>query len=165
MQKLPRGVHYYKFIVDGDWKYNPDDQSAPDDTGNINNYIDNSKVEANAFENKLPDSHATGGDRQGQMDEEPQNIMASLGINVNDTSNASKNKPIGSSFSKKSMLFGLQLDSEAPGLPECFEGALFLNRKNQKTESFSSEMNQFKDFAFIMQLIDNPLAPPTHAEV
>lgn len=151
--------------MDGDWKYNPDEPSAPDNTGNINNYIDNSKVEANTFDQRLPDGQALGNEKQGQMDEEPQNIMASLGISVNNGNNASKNKPIGSSISKKSMLFGLQLDSEAPTLPECFEGALFLNRKNHKTESFSSEVNQFKDFAFIMKLLDNPLAPPTHAEV
>jgi hypothetical protein len=30
----------YKFIVDGEWRFSPEDPSMPDANGNINNYID-----------------------------------------------------------------------------------------------------------------------------
>lgn len=39
-QQLPRGLHQYKFIVDGEWRFSPEDPSIPDANGNINNYID-----------------------------------------------------------------------------------------------------------------------------
>lgn len=40
MQLLPRGVHQYKFIVDGEWRFSPEDPTMPDINGHINNYID-----------------------------------------------------------------------------------------------------------------------------
>jgi len=30
----------YKFIVDGEWRFSPEDPCMPDINGNINNYID-----------------------------------------------------------------------------------------------------------------------------
>jgi hypothetical protein len=30
----------YKFIVDGEWRFSPEDPTIPDANGNINNYID-----------------------------------------------------------------------------------------------------------------------------
>jgi 5'-AMP-activated protein kinase regulatory beta subunit len=33
-------LHQYKFIVDGEWRFSPEDPSIPDANGNINNYID-----------------------------------------------------------------------------------------------------------------------------
>lgn len=39
-QKLKRGRHYYKFIVDGEWKFNPNDEQGEDETGILNNFID-----------------------------------------------------------------------------------------------------------------------------
>jgi 5'-AMP-activated protein kinase regulatory beta subunit len=37
---LGRGVHQYKFIVDGDWRFAPDYPTMRDNQGNINNYVD-----------------------------------------------------------------------------------------------------------------------------
>ncbi|KAL8446179.1 hypothetical protein Emed_005134 [Eimeria media] len=37
---LRRGVHYYKFIVDDQWRYAPDQQTQTDEHGNINNVLD-----------------------------------------------------------------------------------------------------------------------------
>eukprot|EP00775_Hariotina_reticulata_P005140 gene5140-5380_t len=37
---LPPGVYQYKFIVDGDWKYDPNQQAMYDEIGNINNVIE-----------------------------------------------------------------------------------------------------------------------------
>lgn len=37
---LARGVHRYKFIVDDEWRFSPDDTNSPDENGNINNVID-----------------------------------------------------------------------------------------------------------------------------
>ncbi len=39
-QPLPRGIYHYKFIVDGEWRFSPDDPTAHDEHGNINNFID-----------------------------------------------------------------------------------------------------------------------------
>ena len=37
---LPEGLHTFKFFVDGkSWKYNPEFAFAPDEYGNINNFI------------------------------------------------------------------------------------------------------------------------------
>jgi len=44
--RLPKGIYYYKFIVDGEWKFSPDDFTAPDDHGNINNIIDTTTIES-----------------------------------------------------------------------------------------------------------------------
>lgn len=41
--KLTPGVHLYKFIVDGEWRFSPDDLQSTDENGNINNIIDTSK--------------------------------------------------------------------------------------------------------------------------
>lgn len=37
---IKKGIHRYKFIVDGEWRFSPDDQTSPDEEGNINNVID-----------------------------------------------------------------------------------------------------------------------------
>ena len=39
-------MYYYKFIVDGEWKFSPDDPTAPDEHGNINNIIDTTNIES-----------------------------------------------------------------------------------------------------------------------
>jgi len=44
--RLPKGIYYYKFIVDGEWKFSPDDFTAPDEHGNINNIIDTTTIES-----------------------------------------------------------------------------------------------------------------------
>jgi len=37
---LPPGVHQYKFVVDGAWRYAPDAPAAYDDAGNVNNVVE-----------------------------------------------------------------------------------------------------------------------------
>ncbi|GKV08273.1 hypothetical protein SLEP1_g19930 [Rubroshorea leprosula] len=37
---LPSGLYHYKFIVDGEWKYNPDLPSVADESGNVCNLLD-----------------------------------------------------------------------------------------------------------------------------
>ena len=36
---LSRGVHYYKYVVDGQWLHDPNVMSVEDGTGNINNFM------------------------------------------------------------------------------------------------------------------------------
>lgn len=45
LQKLVRGVYQYKYIVDGDWRFSPDDATTHDEQGNINNVIDTTTIE------------------------------------------------------------------------------------------------------------------------
>lgn len=40
IKQLSKGIHRYKFIVDGEWRFSPDDNNSPDENGNINNIID-----------------------------------------------------------------------------------------------------------------------------
>ena len=40
MQRLAPGIYHYKYIVDGEWRFSPDDDTSPDEKGNINNIID-----------------------------------------------------------------------------------------------------------------------------
>eukprot|EP00697_Spironema_sp_BW2_P000159 gnl/Spiro4/10217_TR5430_c0_g1_i1.p1 gnl/Spiro4/10217_TR5430_c0_g1~~gnl/Spiro4/10217_TR5430_c0_g1_i1.p1 ORF type:complete len:602 (+),score=65.35 gnl/Spiro4/10217_TR5430_c0_g1_i1:145-1950(+) len=35
---IPVGIHCYKFIVNGEWKYAPDQQTLVDERGNVNNF-------------------------------------------------------------------------------------------------------------------------------
>ena len=37
---LEKREHFYKFIVDGEWKFAPDQNTVADNNGNINNIID-----------------------------------------------------------------------------------------------------------------------------
>lgn len=57
---LPRGIYQYKFIVDNQWRYNPQLPIFKDETGNINNYIDNSnyfKENSKGDSDSLKQSH------------------------------------------------------------------------------------------------------------
>ena len=40
IQSLPVGRHAYKFVVDDEWRFAPDQATIADTAGNINNYID-----------------------------------------------------------------------------------------------------------------------------
>lgn len=40
LHPLERGVHQYKFIVDGNWRFAGDQPTMRDNQGNINNFID-----------------------------------------------------------------------------------------------------------------------------
>lgn len=40
IQSLPKGRHAYKFVVDDEWRFAPDQPTVADTAGNINNYID-----------------------------------------------------------------------------------------------------------------------------
>lgn len=52
---LPKGIYQYKYIVDGQWMYNPHLPTFNDGLGNINNYIDNSnyRVENTKCDNDI----------------------------------------------------------------------------------------------------------------
>lgn len=36
---LPIGIYHYRFIVDGEWRYNPDLDFAPDEMGHVCNLL------------------------------------------------------------------------------------------------------------------------------
>lgn len=40
IQSLAKGRHAYKFVVDDEWRFAPDQPTVADTSGNINNYID-----------------------------------------------------------------------------------------------------------------------------
>lgn len=40
LKTLERGIHQYKFIVDGNWRFASDQPTMRDKEGNINNFID-----------------------------------------------------------------------------------------------------------------------------
>uniref|UniRef100_A0A7S4VAH1 Association with the SNF1 complex (ASC) domain-containing protein n=1 Tax=Alexandrium monilatum TaxID=311494 RepID=A0A7S4VAH1_9DINO len=40
VQELPRGIHQYKFIVDDQWRFAPDQPKTQDSDGNMNNILD-----------------------------------------------------------------------------------------------------------------------------
>lgn len=46
-KRLPKGVYKYKFIVDGKWRFNPDNITTNDEHGNINNVIDTNTYDHN----------------------------------------------------------------------------------------------------------------------
>jgi 5'-AMP-activated protein kinase regulatory beta subunit len=67
---LPKGIYYYKFIVDGEWKFSPDDPHTPDENGNINNYIDTTQMERSVFVEELEknrefETNAVGRNQEG----------------------------------------------------------------------------------------------------
>ena len=40
IQNLAKGKHAYKFVVDDEWRFAPDQPTVTDTAGNVNNYID-----------------------------------------------------------------------------------------------------------------------------
>ncbi len=42
----------YKFIVDGEWRFNSEDPTTPDDQGNINNIIDTTQGNTGRIESE-----------------------------------------------------------------------------------------------------------------
>ena len=38
--EIPKGVHEYKFLVDGDWKFSHEQPVLQDTSGNVNNVVD-----------------------------------------------------------------------------------------------------------------------------
>ena len=165
-KKLPRGVHFYKFIVDGEWKYNPDENTTPDATGNINNCIDTTNAPAGGNVHIDAQLGEEGADINQYNEEE---IVGHSIWSQNEvkTIAGARQKPrqITASISKVLGLQGLALDNEAPQLPLHYDSALFLNKKSQRLNALSENHSKLKDFAFLMKLLDNPLVPPAHCEV
>lgn len=58
IMRLEKKAHYYKFIVDGEWRFAPDQQTIADHNGNINNVID------------LTDMHGEGEGEEEEEEEE-----------------------------------------------------------------------------------------------
>lgn len=134
--KLPKGIYYYKFIVDGDWKFSPDDPHTPDENGNINNYIDTTQLEKSVF--------------------------------VEDLEKIENLKPMQLVETKKTMNTDFKFDDDAPPLPPHFQTILFLNKHEHKMNSFKKfELNEKKkrEAAYLIKILDQPLPPPTHAEL
>ena len=56
---MPKGIHQYKFIVDGEWRFSPDEPIAHDEHGNINNILntfDENSLESfqsNSYQKKI----------------------------------------------------------------------------------------------------------------
>jgi 5'-AMP-activated protein kinase regulatory beta subunit len=53
VHELPRGVHQYKFIVDDQWRFSPDQPKTQDTNGNMNNVCDVSAYQH--FQVDVPD--------------------------------------------------------------------------------------------------------------
>lgn len=70
IQSLPPGTHAYKFIVDDDWRYAPDQQTAQDSAGNINNIIDVTNFNPEGEEEQLQQRRDSGAYGQSLPDEE-----------------------------------------------------------------------------------------------
>lgn len=45
--RLPPGIYIYKYIVDGEWKYSPAENTCTDENGNINNIMDTTNYNPN----------------------------------------------------------------------------------------------------------------------
>ncbi|KAH7491680.1 hypothetical protein KRP22_002851 [Phytophthora ramorum] len=62
---LTRGKHMYKFVVDDDWRFAPDQLTMADVEGNVNNYVDVSEF--------APLSDFDGRNKAQDDDEDPEN--------------------------------------------------------------------------------------------
>lgn len=49
IKELPRGLHYYKFIVDDQWRFTPNQPTRTDAQGNVNNVLDISDYQSYNF--------------------------------------------------------------------------------------------------------------------
>lgn len=50
---LPEGHHEYKFLVDGEWKYNESEAACDNNIGSLNNVISIKESDFEEFENAL----------------------------------------------------------------------------------------------------------------
>lgn len=56
--QLTPGIYQYKFVVDGEWKFSPDDQTYTEPNGTVNNMIDLTNYDIQLF-NKIYSSNNT----------------------------------------------------------------------------------------------------------
>ena len=68
-QKLPKGKHFYKFIVDGQWKFNPEDPLDSDENGIFNNYIEVPQIKTQDNVLKLYDNEKINDDMKNNQNE------------------------------------------------------------------------------------------------
>ena len=66
---LPRGKYEYKFIVNGDWRWSPEEPTVKDDIGNVNNIIDTTKIEDQS-NSLMMAHHGLKGQEMNNQDEE-----------------------------------------------------------------------------------------------
>lgn len=56
--RLPPGIYIYKYIVDGEWKYSPAENTCTDENGNINNIMDTSNYNPNVSAQVMQNSNS-----------------------------------------------------------------------------------------------------------
>jgi hypothetical protein len=82
---LPRGKYIYKFLVDGEWRFSPDQPTLADAQGNVNNMLDLTLFRSTLDETKDFRSHIVPDEELGQdipppeqYDQEPPYLPAQL---------------------------------------------------------------------------------------
>ena len=134
--KLPKGIYYYKFIVDGEWKFSPDDPHTPDENGNINNYIDTTQIEKNVFI------------------DDPEPIENQKPMQLVETK-----KTMNTDFKFDDEAPPLPLHFQTILFLNKHEHKLKSFKKYKQNEQKKHEA------AYLIKILDQPLPPPTHAEL
>ena len=82
---LPRGKYIYKFLVDGEWRFSPDQPTVADAKGNVNNMLDLTNFRSMLDETKDFSAHIVPEEELGQdipspqqYDQEPPYLPAQL---------------------------------------------------------------------------------------
>ena len=133
--KLPKGIYYYKFIVDGEWKFSPDDPHTPDENGNINNYIDTTQMERSVF---VEDLEKIENLKPMQLVETKKSINTDFKFDDDAP-------PLPPHF--KTILF---LNKH--------------EHKLNSFKKFQLNEKKKREAAYLIKILDQPLPPPTHAE-
>ena len=77
--RLPPGIYIYKYIVDGEWKYSPAENTCTDENGNINNIMDTSNYNPNVSAQIIQNSISN--DKTIVISNESQKDKEKIGIN------------------------------------------------------------------------------------
>jgi len=153
IMRLARGVYQYKFIVDGDWKFSPDDPTSADEHGNINNVIDTTNVESM---NRIIDQKSRSILKSKETVKEP-NPQAQPNV----------------------LTPNLNFSEQAPSIPAHLMHIVYLNEREKLLESnkfrkssldmeiekpSSNIPNNFSQLEVVYRTFENTntLSPPTH---
>lgn len=156
---LPAGIHKYKFIVDGEWKFSLLDPTCLDENGNVNNIIDTTNYNPKISEAIGMGSGSLGSGGSGSNFPTQQAAIKSSIQEAKKVERSPKNKPV---FNDQ------DFDREAEITPPHLLDIYFVNEKDKKIkevwrkEEIADNKNSFTEGVFRSFESFNAISPPTH---
>lgn len=164
---LPAGVHKYKFIVDGEWKFSLLDPTCLDESGNVNNIIDTTN-----YNPKVSDTLSSGSGsldrRSGNSGTSQQTVKLIAPNTIPKTPEIRKSGGLLENLKKHQVFEEGNFDFEAQITPPHLLDIYFINEKEKKIkEVWKKDESQTKnegntEGTFRAFESYESISPPTH---